>query len=125
MGKQDIVQVLTPDHSIEAIFLDEDATVGDLLATLSEDNEVYGSGDWAIVEVPMPRKSKQIVVLAWRFATRYLTLTPFLRVSGCAAPLTYHELFALDQGKPAYRHMNRRIAGLPYHSYPYIVRFYT
>jgi hypothetical protein len=61
MGKQDIIQVLTPDHSIEAIFLDEDAIVGDLLAALAEDNEAYASGDWAIVEVPMPRKSKLVV----------------------------------------------------------------
>ncbi|KAF9984464.1 hypothetical protein BGZ65_000349, partial [Modicella reniformis] len=56
MGKQDIIQVLTPDHSLEATFLDEDATVSDLLAALAEDNEVYGSGDWVIVEVAMPRK---------------------------------------------------------------------
>ncbi|KAI8600503.1 hypothetical protein EDD21DRAFT_376993 [Dissophora ornata] len=70
MGKQDIIQVLTPDHSIEAVFLDEDATVGDLLMALADDNEVYSSGDWAIVEVAMPRKTA----------------------------LSYHELFALDQG---------------------------
>ncbi|KAF9106074.1 hypothetical protein BGX27_009325, partial [Mortierella sp. AM989] len=57
MGKQDIIQVLTPDHSIEATFLDEDATVGDLLAAIAEDNPVYGTGDWVIVEVAMPRKS--------------------------------------------------------------------
>ncbi|KAG0314255.1 hypothetical protein BGZ99_008272 [Dissophora globulifera] len=56
MGKQDIIQVLTPDHSIEATFLDEDATIGDLLAALAEDSDIYGSGDWAIVEVAMPRK---------------------------------------------------------------------
>ncbi|KAG0366943.1 hypothetical protein BGZ54_004660 [Gamsiella multidivaricata] len=70
MGKQDIIQVLTPDHSIEATFLDEDATVGDLLIALTEDNPDYGDGDWAIVEVAMPRKTS----------------------------LSYHELFALDQG---------------------------
>ncbi|KAI8360387.1 hypothetical protein B0O80DRAFT_203131 [Mortierella sp. GBAus27b] len=70
MGKQDIIQVLTPDHTIETIFLDEDATISDLLSALAQDNETYGSGDWAIVEIPMPRK----------------------------ASLTYHELFALDQG---------------------------
>ncbi|KAF9909163.1 hypothetical protein EC991_009073 [Linnemannia zychae] len=57
MGKQDIFQVLTPDHSIEATFLDEDATIGDLLAALAEDNPIYGNGFWAIVEVAMPRKS--------------------------------------------------------------------
>ncbi|KAF9184379.1 hypothetical protein BGZ50_003756 [Haplosporangium sp. Z 11] len=57
MGKQDIIQVLTPDHSIEATFLDEDATVGDLLAGLAEDNEMYGSEEWAIIEVAMPRNS--------------------------------------------------------------------
>ncbi|KAG0310050.1 hypothetical protein BGZ97_012834, partial [Linnemannia gamsii] len=70
MGKQDIIQVLTPDHSVEATFLDEDATIGDLLAALSEDNPMYGNGFWAIVEVAMPRTTT----------------------------LTYHELFALDQG---------------------------
>ncbi|KAG0210592.1 hypothetical protein BGX33_004803 [Mortierella sp. NVP41] len=70
MGKQDIIQVLTPDHSVEATFLDEDATIGDLLAALAEDNPIYGNGFWAIVEVAMPR----------------------------ATTLTYHELFALDQG---------------------------
>ncbi|KAF9359313.1 hypothetical protein BGX26_012598 [Mortierella sp. AD094] len=70
MGKQDIIQVLTPDHSIEATFLDEDATIGDLLAAIAEDNSVYSSGDWVIVEVAMPRKNA----------------------------LSYHELFALDQG---------------------------
>ncbi|KAF9131822.1 hypothetical protein BGW39_001281 [Mortierella sp. 14UC] len=57
MGKQDIFQVLTPDHSIEATFLDEDATIGDLLAALAEDNPIYGNGFWAIVEVAMPRTS--------------------------------------------------------------------
>ncbi|KAG0276555.1 hypothetical protein BGZ95_007390 [Linnemannia exigua] len=57
MGKQDIIQVLTPDHSIEATFLDEDATIGDLLAALAEDNPIYGNGFWAIVEVAMPRTS--------------------------------------------------------------------
>ncbi|KAG0232219.1 hypothetical protein BGX31_005209 [Mortierella sp. GBA43] len=56
MGKQDIIQVLTPDHTIETIFLDEDATISDLLSALAQDNETYGSGDWAIVEIPMPRK---------------------------------------------------------------------
>ncbi|KAF9922772.1 hypothetical protein FBU30_007121, partial [Linnemannia zychae] len=70
MGKQDIIQVLTPDHSIEATFLDEDATIGDLLDALAEDNPIYGNGFWAIVEVAMPRTTA----------------------------LTYHELFALDQG---------------------------
>lgn len=59
MGKQDIIQVLTPDHSVEATFLDEDATIGDLLAALSEDNPIYGNGFWAIVEVAMPRTSKE------------------------------------------------------------------
>jgi hypothetical protein len=59
MGKQDIIQVLTPDHSVEATFLDEDATIGDLLAALSEDNPMYGNGFWAIVEVAMPRTSKE------------------------------------------------------------------
>jgi len=58
MGKQDIIQVLTPDHSVEAIFLDEDATVGDLLAALAEDNPLYNSEEWAIVEVAMPRKGE-------------------------------------------------------------------
>ncbi|KAF8945986.1 hypothetical protein BGZ47_001547 [Haplosporangium gracile] len=57
MGKQDIIQVLTPDHSVEATFLDEDATIGDLLAALAEDNPIYGNGFWAIVEVAMPRTS--------------------------------------------------------------------
>ncbi|KAF9585106.1 hypothetical protein BGW38_003868 [Lunasporangiospora selenospora] len=70
MGKQDIIQVLTADHSVEATFLDEDATIDDLLTALAEDNPVYGTEEWAIVEVPMPRKTA----------------------------LTYHELFALDQG---------------------------
>ncbi|KAF9546050.1 hypothetical protein EC957_010186 [Mortierella hygrophila] len=70
MGKQDIIQVLTPDHSVEVSFLDEDATIGDLLASLAEDNPTYGNGFWAIVEVAMPRTTT----------------------------LTYHELFALDQG---------------------------
>jgi len=58
MGKQDIIQVLTPDHFVEATFLDEDATIGDLLAALAEDNPTYGNGFWAIVEVAMPRTSK-------------------------------------------------------------------
>ncbi|KAF9163119.1 hypothetical protein DFQ26_002908 [Actinomortierella ambigua] len=68
MGKQDIVQVLTPDHSLTATFLDEDGTVGDLLHALGEDNEVYRD-EWILIEVPMPRTTS----------------------------LTYHELFALDQ----------------------------
>lgn len=59
MGKQDIIQVLTPDHSVEVSFLDEDATIGDLLASLAEDNPIYGNGFWAIVEVAMPRTSKE------------------------------------------------------------------
>lgn len=59
MGKQDIIQVLTPDHSVEVAFLDEDATIGDLLASLAEDNPTYGNGFWAIVEVAMPRTSKE------------------------------------------------------------------
>ncbi|KAF8929060.1 hypothetical protein BGZ52_002620, partial [Haplosporangium bisporale] len=69
MGKQDIIQVLTPDHSVEAVFLDEEATVEHLLAALAEDNPDY-SQDWTVVEVAMPRK----------------------------AALTYPELYALDQG---------------------------
>ncbi|KAG0234469.1 hypothetical protein BGW41_001142 [Actinomortierella wolfii] len=69
MGKQDIVQVLTPDHTLTATFLDEDGTVGDLLHALGEDNEAYRD-EWILIEVPMPRTSS----------------------------LTYHELFALDQG---------------------------
>lgn len=59
MGKQDIIQVLTPDHSVEVSFLDEDATIGDLLASLAEDNPIYGNGFWAIVEVAMPRTCKR------------------------------------------------------------------
>ncbi|KAF9971048.1 hypothetical protein BGZ73_006079, partial [Actinomortierella ambigua] len=56
MGKQDFVQVLTPDHSVTATFLDEDGTVGDLLNALAEDNEVYRD-EWILIEVPMPRTS--------------------------------------------------------------------
>lgn len=63
MGKQDIIQVLTPDHSVEATFLDEDATVGDLLAALAEDNPLYSSEEWAIVEVAMPRKGKTLTAV--------------------------------------------------------------
>ncbi|KAG0026570.1 hypothetical protein BGZ82_009398 [Podila clonocystis] len=69
MGKQDIIQVLTPDHSVEAVFLDEEATIGHLLTALAEDNLDYGQ-DWSVVEVAMPR----------------------------TAALTYPELYALDQG---------------------------
>ncbi|KAF9304280.1 hypothetical protein BGZ74_001919 [Mortierella antarctica] len=69
MGKQDIIQVLTPDHSVEAVFLDEEATIGHLLTALAEDNPDYVQ-DWTVVEVVMPRK----------------------------AALTYPELYALDQG---------------------------
>ncbi|KAF9899948.1 hypothetical protein BX616_002773, partial [Lobosporangium transversale] len=70
MGKQDIIQVLTPDHSVQATFLDEEATVRDLLTALAEDSPDYANEEWAIVEVAMPRKTS----------------------------LSYHELFALDQG---------------------------
>ncbi|KAG0339661.1 hypothetical protein BG004_006718 [Podila humilis] len=69
MGKQDIVQVLTPDHSVEAVFLDEHATIDNLLTALAEDKPDYAQ-DWNIVEVAMPR----------------------------TAVLTYPELYALDQG---------------------------
>lgn len=58
MGKQDIIQVLTPDHSREATFLDEDATVGDLLTAMAIDSETYSDGHWAFVEVAMPRSSE-------------------------------------------------------------------
>ena len=60
MGKQDIIQVLTPDHSKEATFLDEDATVGDLLTAMAIDSETYSDGHWAFVEVAMPRNSEYL-----------------------------------------------------------------
>lgn len=99
MGKQDIIQVLTPDHSVEAVFLDEEATIGHLLAALAEDNPDYGQ-DWTVVEVAMPRTGRfkiQTICLLDVWFVRFFVLIK-LTLSYRAAALTYPELYALDQG---------------------------